>query len=381
MNICIISNGYPTSEYPQFGCFEKDQAYALSKIGHSITVIYIDGRYLHNRRKRGISYTYDEPINVYGIYIFPLAFLSILGYKLKYKLLSYILSYVFKKAFDKKPLPDVIYAHYLSNMANAILLKRKYGIPIVGLEHWSVLTQESLPHYVKYLGDKAYNSVDYLLAVSKSLASSIFTHFNIVPAIVNNLINEEFIDEIVSVPNYNFNFLSVGSLKKIKGYDILINAFYASGLAHKGCKVIIIGEGEERESLQKLIDKKNLSDCITLVGCKTKREIITYIEKSMIFIMSSHSETFGVACVESMALGTPVIATQCGGPQEYVNENNGVLVSTNSIDEMKNAMIYMYKNYNKYDRFFISNEIRSKFAPSVIAQQLTKIFEKVLSKV
>ena len=69
MKICIIANGYPTPQEPQWGCFEKDQAMALKKQGHDITVLYVDGTlFKHNV---GITHKVDNGINIYGISYFP----------------------------------------------------------------------------------------------------------------------------------------------------------------------------------------------------------------------------------------------------------------------------------------------------------------------
>ena len=64
MKIFIISNGYPTKLSPQFGCFEKDQALALKRAGHDVSILYIDGRFRFYWRKLGISHKIDNDINI-----------------------------------------------------------------------------------------------------------------------------------------------------------------------------------------------------------------------------------------------------------------------------------------------------------------------------
>ena len=76
MKIVIIANGYPTKQEPQFGCFEKDQAFELKKQGHDVTILYIDGRFRKYWRKIGVSHKVDNAINVYGIYLFPIISLN-----------------------------------------------------------------------------------------------------------------------------------------------------------------------------------------------------------------------------------------------------------------------------------------------------------------
>ena len=60
MNITIIACGYPSKEDPQFGCFEKDQALALQKAGHKVSILYVDGRFRRFKRKIGISHLIEN---------------------------------------------------------------------------------------------------------------------------------------------------------------------------------------------------------------------------------------------------------------------------------------------------------------------------------
>ena len=78
MKICIIANGYPDSHEPQFGCFELDQAVALSRYGHEVSIIYVDGRLRRYRRKFGITHIKNENIHIYGLYLF-IRYLSLLS--------------------------------------------------------------------------------------------------------------------------------------------------------------------------------------------------------------------------------------------------------------------------------------------------------------
>ena len=71
MKIIIIANGYPAERDPQWGCFERDQAFALKSLGHDVSILYIDSRFRPYWRKIGITYKNDNGINVCGIFIFP----------------------------------------------------------------------------------------------------------------------------------------------------------------------------------------------------------------------------------------------------------------------------------------------------------------------
>ena len=200
--------------------------------------------------------------------------------------------------------------------------------------------------------------------------------------VVYDMLGQEFVSTPIPKHslNGNFTFVAVGSLVQIKCYDLLIESFRQSGLSQSGCKVIIVGAGQEHDNLKSQIRRANLQDNVMLVGRKNKEEIISILAKSHAFILSSGAETFGVACIEALSQGLPCIATRCGGPEEFINERNGLLVPPNDVDSMAAAMQTMYDNYCHYDCAAIAAETRHRFGPQTIAKQLTEIFEETIKR-
>ena len=96
-------------------------------------------------------------------------------------------------------------------------------------------------------------------------------------------------------------------------------------------------------------------------------------------MLASRSETFGVAYIEAMAAGLPVIATRCGGPEDFVTEENGILIPVDDESALTGAMERMMFRREDYDSAAISADIRRKFAPETIAARLTELYEGVLS--
>jgi len=260
-------------------------------------------------------------------------------------------------------------------------LKEKYGIPLVGIEHWSELTKSKLSPLQRFWGETAYGKADRILAVSESLRSHIKRHFDKESIVVHDMLGQEFVSAPIPehTLNGNFIFVAVGSLIQRKGYDILIEAFRQSGLSQSGCKVVIVGAGQEHDNLKKQIQRAYLQDSVLLTGRKSKEEIISVLAKSHAFILSSRAETFGVVCIEALSQGLPCIATRCGGPEEFIDDSNGILIPVGNIDYMAKAMIDIYENYSKYDAIAIAKNCRKKFAPETIARQLTEIFAKTVS--
>ena len=380
MKIVIIANGFPDKCNPQWGCFERDQALALKKYGHQVSILYVDRRFRTYWRKIGLTHRNEDGIEVFGYFLAPMAPINRISKRLRNMLVSWMYDLVYRKMTERCGKPDVIYAHYLYNIYNGIELKEKYGIPLVGIEHWSELTKRELSPLQRIWGETAYSKADRILAVSNSLRYHIKRHFGQDSTVVYDMLGQEFVS--APIPNHsldgNFTFVAIGSLIQIKGYDILIEAFKQSGLSQSGCKVIIVGAGQEHDNLKRQIQCANLQESVLLTGRKSKEQIISILAKSHVFILSSRAETFGVACIESLSQGLPCIATACGGPEEFINDSNGLLIQANDVAALATAMKTMYENYSHYDCTAISTETRHRFGPQTIAKQLTEILEEII---
>lgn len=379
MKIVVIANGYPNKREPQWGCFEKDQAVALKNMGHQVSILYVDRRLIICRRKLGYTKYIENGLSIYSIFPGPLCGLSKISMKLQYWVVSRLFSIIFHKYKETEGLPDIIYAHYMYNIAYASYLKKKFKVPLVGIEHWSELNKNTLSSGVRSYGLIAYNSADRLIAVSDSLRIRIKEHFGKDSIVVHNMVGEQFVNYPIVESNPSKTiFISVGSLLPVKGYDILIEAFASISGELKNWELRIIGEGKEHARLQKMIKNTGLSNNIFLLGRRNKDEIVRYLSESSIYISSSRSENFSVSVIEALSLGLPVVATICGGIRECINEHNGLLVPIEDCNALANALKIMVRDVNKYNRKSIADGCNCRFSPQVIAQQLTDIFEDTL---
>ncbi|MEK3683103.1 glycosyltransferase [Paenibacillus sp. FSL R10-2736] len=146
----------------------------------------------------------------------------------------------------------------------------------------------------------------------------------------------------------NKKIVSVGRLVPQKNHELLINVFAKISKDYPEYSLIIYGEGRERNSLQKIIDSHNLSEKIILAG--VKEDVLNQINDAELFVMSSNFEGLPNALIEAMALGIPVISTNCpsGGPASLIrHEFNGLLVPVGDKNELEKAvrLLLSDKNY------------------------------------
>ena len=378
MFILLISRGIPSDKDPQWGCFERDQALALHKAGHKVVVLSVDSRVKVKNRKLGISHKNIEGVDLYNLYWFPNVIFRPIIYCVMLFLISWQLDYLYKKIVKIHGTPDVIYSHYLLNSYAALNLKKKYNLPVVAIEHWSEVNKDILKSYVQYLGNNVYSTVDKVISVSDSLKSMIYKHFNVDSLVVHNLVGEGF---GYKLPSYHtsFNFVTVGSLFHIKGYDILIEAF-AKIVHDNNFKLTIVGDGNQRTLLQQLIVKHNLQSKVLLVGRKSRPEVADILANSDVYVSSSRNENFSVSVLEALSVGLPVVATICGGIKECINGSNGLLVPTEDVNALSSAMLKITQNISNYNRESIAQDFENRFSTKTIVNNLVSIFESVKYK-
>lgn len=156
---------------------------------------------------------------------------------------------------------------------------------------------------------------------------------------------------VETMPNVPFQgkrkkvIVSVGRLNKQKNQKMLIEAFAELEKDYPDYKLMIWGEGPERENLENLIEKLDIESKVELPG--TTNRILEEIYRDSIFVMTSDFEGMPNALMEAMALGLPCISTDCpcGGAKELIQDNNnGMLIPTRDKDALKHKIIELLEN-------------------------------------
>ncbi|MDO8264623.1 MAG: glycosyltransferase family 4 protein [Gallionella sp.] len=115
--------------------------------------------------------------------------------------------------------------------------------------------------------------------------------------------------------------VSVGYLVERKGHHIAIDALAKLLPAHPGARLIIIGDGEERENLRNLCNSLGVEDRVSFTGALPNAELFRWYSAADVMILASSREGWANVLLESMACGTPVVATRIWGTPEVVAED------------------------------------------------------------
>ena len=372
MRIFIVARGYPTKENPILGIFEFNQAKALKAMGHEVIYIAVDLRSIRRKRKLGYKSFIKEGINIEEISApigaVPRDLLVMVGSCFTRKIL--------KRAKTKYGEPVIIHAHFLNTAAMVSKVITSKDVYII-TEHSSMLNQ-NLSKRQKKQCINTYIKADALITVSKSLQKRIKDILGLDSICVNNMIDtKHFNYDYAQKAGKGFAFVTVSSLTPNKRVDLMIRSFaeFIQDSAADDAELYIIGDGEERERLQSLATQLGVDDKIRFYGVLEQREVRRIFDRSDCFVLTSKRETFGVACAEALLSGIPVIITKCGGPEEFVNKENGIIAEDEEISE---AMLHMYTRINDYDEEKISKMTYQLFSEEKIVAQLEKVYNEAI---
>lgn len=149
--------------------------------------------------------------------------------------------------------------------------------------------------------------------------------------------------------------ITVGKLTKVKALDDLIDVFLLVKNKKENTQLIIIGGGEERFYLEKIIKEKGLEKSISFLGILEKDKIIEELANSSIFVMTSKKETFGLSIIEAMSIGLPCVALDDNKQLKNIikNDINGYLIKDRDKVQMAKKIIDILEDENL--RFNLSN--------------------------
>jgi len=377
LKVLFITAWYPTTENPINGIFIREHARSVSIYGNEVIVLYA-GR-TKNRIKSvyRVLDTIEEGIRTIRIFCFPSPFRPI-----NYILYSWLLFVVARRLFKKGFIPEIIHAHVYTAGLPALILGRLSGIPIVLSEHWSKFPLRKLNPFEKILAKLVMNRVDMVLPVSNSLTVSLLDHgikrkFRIVANVVDTSLF--YPAEKNQKKNREKKILFVGSLKPIKGLPHLFHALSKLGERRTDWHLDIVGDGPLRRKYERMVVELGLTGKVFFHGLRPKQEVAEYMRKADLLALPSLVETFGVVAAEALVTGTPVLATRCGGPEEFVTDEVGLLIPPGDADALYKGLNHMLDNLNQYSYHRISQYACELFSPERLGMLLDTIYRSLKS--
>ncbi len=259
---------------------------------------------------------------------------------------------------------DLLHVHYAiphasaAYMAKQILQTEGKNIPVITTLHGTDITLVGRDKTYEPVVTFSINQSDAITAVSENLRQETLNHFRIekpIHVIQNFVDTSRFrrkpIDAFrqVLAPKGEKILIHASNFRRIKRIPDVVRIF-AGVRAAMPAKLLFIGDGPERSTAEELSRELGVFDCVRFVGKQDQIEDILSIAD--LFLLTSEYESFGLAALEAMAAGVPVISTNVGGLAEInLDGETGYACAVGDIESMSRHAIDLLKDPAQLERF------------------------------
>ena len=368
-----------------YGSFFEEQARALRQENHKVGIFYPSYYNFSNpKQAQGFTHQNDHGLPTYAIqYKSPVPRFTALGYLFFCrKALSAFRTYI-----KNEGKPDVIHAHscFFGGLV-ARYISRKTNIPYILTKHYSDLIYKKKFFLVDVvLAKHIINKAKKVIAVSNGYAQNMAQKLELPQAtftVIPNLVNPIFLAEkMVEKPHKTeqFRFLTVSFIDKRKNIPLILQAFAQFLALHSHATLRVCGTyGDLLPELEQLCHELGISRQVGFSGTVTRTQLVAEYQQANCFLLASQYESFGVVLIEALAMGLPIISTNSVGPQDIINDKNGVLTQDFEVATFFNAMMHIYENYHKYPPADLRKECAANFSSPKIAQLLLNTYQEAI---
>jgi len=375
MNIGIVC--YPT--FGGSGVMATELGKALAQKGHNIHFI-----------------TYKQPVRLLDGYVPNIHFheVAVPAYAL-FDFLPYenALSSTMVDVILNNDL-DILHVHYAiphasaAFMAQEIVKSKGRHIPFITTLHGTDITLVGRDKTYEPVVTFSMNKSNALTAVSEDLKNQTLEHFGVeqdirvIPNFVDLLrfqvTDKEHFKKMLA-PNGEKIIAHVSNFRKVKRVQDVVLSFEKIR-KEIDSKLLLIGDGPERNNMELLCRELGACDDIRFLGKQEKVEEILNIAD--IFMLPSATESFGLAALEAMACGVPVISSNAGGiPEINIHDQTGYLAPVGDIDQLAKYTLDLLRDEEKLAKFK-SNALEqaNRFKIENIVPLYEELYEQVIKK-
>lgn len=260
---------------------------------------------------------------------------------------------------------DVLHVHYAiphayaAYMAKQMLADMGITIPIITTLHGTDITLVGSHPFYKPAVTFSINHSDAVTAVSQSLKYDTLKEFDIkVPIhVIHNFIDTSTKIRDEEACSRRFNIAQpqerivthISNFRKIKRIPDVIKVFHRIQ-QEIPAKLLLVGDGPERAKAEKLVAKLQMEERVIFLG--NSHEIDKILSISDLFILPSETESFGLAALEAMVWGVPVISSNVGGlPEINLEGQTGYLSEVGNVEDMAEKALRILRNTTTLDEF------------------------------
>lgn len=289
---------------------------------------------------------------------------------------------------------DLLHVHYAiphasaAYMAKQILATHGIKLPFITTLHGTDITLLGKDASFEPVITFSINQSDAVTAVSESLKNDTLRYFKVnreIKVIPNFICLEDYSQKVSEnekkqyAPNGEKILLHISNFRKVKRVHDVLKVF---SIVRKQMpvKLILIGDGPERSNIEN--DCRHLEFCDDVIHLGKVRDTEKILPVADLFLLTSETESFGLAALEAMAARVPVISTNTGGIPE-VNQHgfSGMLSNVGDVEDMARNTIELLRDEKKYSKFSENAIIQAKkFSIEKVLPQYEDLYEKVAAQ-
>ena len=278
---------------------------------------------------------------------------------------------------------------YAGYMAKKMLAEEGIHIPMVTTLHGTDITLVGNHPFYKPAVTFSINKSEMVTSVSQSLKEDTLRFFDI----KNDI---HVVPNFIDLSKYQYQFTDcqralmaeederiithISNFRPVKRIMDIIEVFDRVR-KEVPAKLVLVGEGPEKEKAESLCRRKGIDHLVHFLG--NSEEVDKILCFSDLFLLPSEKESFGLAALEAMASGVPVISTNTGGlPEVNIDGVSGYLSDVGDVEEMSNKAVHILGDDQTLARFKQeARRIATKFETKNIVPLYEAIYEKALSYV
>jgi glycosyltransferase involved in cell wall biosynthesis len=278
--------------------------------------------------------------------------------------------------------PKIVHAVMESYAGIALWLYRVFGgwgKTVLTLQSGDLDMAEKQLRINKFIWKKIHTSPNKVVAISSALAARAKNLGAKNVSVIPNGVDFNEINKVPAAETIPRRIISVARLSAEKGLDYLISAFRDVKGEFPEAQLVLVGEGAERERLEKMAALTGFPAAISFSGRLPHDKALLEIKKSEIFVLASLGEGMGIVLAEAEALGVAAIATSVGGIPDVIEDGvSGLLIPPKDPAAIAAAILKIFRN-SELRKQLTGNALQSvkKFDWSVIAGEYDKLYQSL----
>ena len=367
----MIASWYPTPENPLNGIFFQQRARAWARQGCEVSVAAAEVCLKLHGRKPGLTVRKEEGVTEYHYLRRNMTPFWAEGVA---KQQVSMVQKIYEQVCKDSGKPDVIHLESARCAYAAVALAKKENIPLTYTEHYTGILDSKPGTFLDRTMRLAVDNADHTFLLCSAVKRRLNPQEDRCSFLPNAIDFSEF---SACEPKEPFTFCALAGLRKIKGFDILLQAFAKVHAQYPECKLVIGGDGPDMEMLLQLRNSLGLSQCVEFSGGIPSAQRGKFFNGNSAFVCSSLTETFSIVVIEAFASGLPVVATKCGGPEDLVNESNGYLTEKNDVDSLAEGMIRMVETRDRFCGEKLRADAYEKYSEDVVVKKQLECFRQI----